>query len=1009
MFINLFTQTEYSMLHSTIHMDQLIDSAKQYQYAALAITDDNMHGALKFYQACKKAHIQPIIGLQVRVSTDALGQDHVLLYAQNENGYRNLLQIATRQTTENQVTIAFLKEKANDIIAVLPGTDSQVIRDYLAGETGEAKKRLKSYQDSFSKLYLGISFQTKQEKKFCSDLIRFGEENTIPSVAIHQTNYLQEEDYLAYQTLRCIDLGIHEYTPQEKETNSAFLSVAEAKMLFYNFPDLIKRTVEISQICQLELRFGQYHYPQYGIENSAAYLTELCKVGLNKRLSQKKADVNAYKTRLLYELSIIIKMGFADYFLIVYDYVKYAKQNNILVGPGRGSAPGSLVSYCLGITDIDPLAYDLLFERFLNPERITMPDIDVDFPDDRREEIIQYMGSRFGKNRVAYITTFGTFGARLALRDVARVLQIAEQRLEVVLKEIPSQLTIRLEEYIKVKPVLKQMMDSDEEINSLIGLASRLEGLPRHTSTHAAGVIMADQDLIAYTALQKGLNDMWQTQYEASDLEALGLIKMDVLGLRNLTIIQKVLDLIEENGQKRPSLLQIPLDDPKVYQMIASGDTNGIFQLESKGMRNLLKELKCSNFMDIVHANALFRPGPMEMIPVFVKRKFGEKVTYIHPDLRPILEPTYGTIVFQEQILLITQQFAGYSLGMADILRRAVSKKNSQVLEAERKRFVEQAIKNNHSPAISNEIYDYIVKFANYGFNKNHSVAYSLIAYQMAYLKTHYYPYFMAVLMTNTLGSSSLMQSYIQDCRKHQIIVLNPSINKSTDSFLIEKNAIIYPLQGIANIGQTIVRQIIEERENGLFSDYEDFVFRCANFTNKRIVASLVHAGAMDEFDMTHKEMVESYDLTKEQQSFAITLKNKLIKIERSEDEYEFHEMSIMEKEALGFNLKYNLLLQYEEIKQKEHVTELIDLKANTEVRILFILRRLQVITTKKNQEMAFLECYDGNTSVDGVLFPARFQQWKKDLHQGNAYLGQGHVELRKDKLQIILENVYSL
>lgn len=997
-FVNLYTQTEYSLLASSVALKDLIKKVKDLNYPALAITDKGMHGVIKFYQACLEANIKPIIGLRLSLEINSV----VLLYAKSYHGYENLLKLASIDAL-GSVNFDSLHKHSHDLICVLAGDESDVVRHMLDNNYQMAKKHLQTYYDIFPEVYVGVDIYTKNMQQ----LIDFGQDNYIKMVLLNKTSYLEKDDFDVYTTLRCISLGANQYLATEKELHSHLVTPDEVKS--FPFQELINNTIEIASKCNVKIPFGVYRLPKYPHPQSQDYLVELCKVGLNKRLKNQKVDVNRYKERLFYELDVITKMGFSDYFLIVYDYVKYAKQHDILVGPGRGSAPGSLVSYCLGITDIDPIKFDLLFERFLNPERITMPDIDVDFPDDKRDEVINYIGSRYGKMRVANITTFGTFGPRLALRDVARVLKISDTHLNIVLKNVPNNIS-SLSFAIDNSQELKMMMESNVEINKLLTIALKLEGLPRHTSTHAAGIIMADQDLVSYTPLQKGINNMYQTQYEASDLEALGLVKMDILGLRNLNIIKSVIDKVYEVSKKKIDLNKMPLNDKLVYEMIARGNTDGIFQLESPGMRNTLRSIKATNFMDIVHANALFRPGPMEMIPAYVTNKFSKApIQYLHPDLESILKPTYGIIVFQEQIMLIAQKFAGYSLGMADILRRAVSKKKSDVLEQERIRFVASAVKKGYSESLSNQVYDYIVKFANYGFNKNHSVAYSLIAYQMSYLKCHFYIYFMAVLMTNSIGNTNMIQAYIYDCQEKNVRIILPSINYSSSEFNVSPNGIYYSLLGISGVGNAIVQKILDEREAGLFKSYEDFIYRTYQFMNKRLMASLIYAGCFDEFGLTRKYMIENYEEILGRKDYLHLLGQQVLLKEKSDDEYSFDEMAILEKESLGFNLKYNLFIKFNPIRVKEKTMAIREVTNNSQVKLLFLIRRIKVITTKKQEDMAFLELYDDTASIDGVLFPQVYKEAKNILAVGNAYIGIGRIDERDGKRQVIFENVYSV
>jgi len=1009
-FVNLYIETEYSMLRSLVKIERLIEKAKADSQNVLAITDfDGMHGAMKFYFQCLDNKIKPIIGLRLSLKSN-YSNDALLLYAKNENGYRQLMRISTQAKTTGNVDLEFLRAHHQDVLAIVPVDESGIGQEW-KNNRNEASQILKTYQSVFSDLYLGLDAQTESNRMAIPELIRFGNECQVRSVAINRISFLESNDFAAYQTLRCIDLVQSEYSYTEKELAQVFLTQADANAKFQDYPELLEATEEIGKLCDLKLSLGKYQLPVFedASGKSYEYLTDLAKLGLNKRLKNVTADVEKYKERLFYELGIINKMGFCDYFLIVYDFIKYAKKNKIMVGPGRGSGPGSLVSYVLGITDIDPLKYDLLFERFLNPERITMPDIDTDFPDNRRDEIIQYVLQKYGSARVAHISTFGTFGVRLAIRDVARVLKMSDLVLNEVLKYVPSS-DAMMSEVIQDNEMFANLISENAQIKTLVDLVIKIEGLPRHVSTHAAGIIMAKDDLVNYTPLQEGMNGLFQTQYEASDLEKIGLVKIDFLGLRNLTIIDSIVAKIRQDNPDF-DILRIPMDDKFTYQMIASGDTDGIFQLESEGMRNVLVGLKTSEFMDIVNANALFRPGPMEMIPSFIRRKNqAELIDYLHPDLKEILEPTYGIIVFQEQIMLIAQTFAGYSLGMADILRRAVSKKNAQVLENERDRFVRSAVKKGYDEPTSQKVYDYIVKFANYGFNKSHSVAYSLVSYQMAYLKRHYFKHFMSELMSNSLGSVGLIKSYIDDCTKKKVTVLGPSVNYSEDYFVVKEDSIYYSLLGIQNLGALTLSNLLAERKtNGVYQSYDDFVSRTKDILNKRIVESMVLAGALDEFNIPRKQMVEQYEESLNYANYSSLLRDNLKTRTYSDEEYSYEEISKKEREALGFNLKYSIFAKYQDFKTKNKTVDIVNLTKGSNLRVLFAIRRIKTITTKTQQEMAFLEIYDDNGKMDSVLFPETYARFKKDLGYGVVYLGEGNVEERNEKKQFVIKYVKSV
>ena len=1001
-FVNLYTETEYSLLSSPNKISELVERAYEYHYSSLAISDyNNMHGAIKFYLACEEKGIKPILGLHFDVD-----DINVLLYAKNDKGYKEILKLATLSKMVDKLDIKDLKGKTDECVVVIPGDENKIVKMLVAGETKEAIELLDEYKTIFNDLYLGLDLQTIVMKENMQNLINVATSKNVPCVALQKVSYLEKESFEAYQYLKCIGMSLNNYPYNEKEMHSWLLTRLEVEGLFSKYKELIYNSYKISEKCNVKLTFNVYNMPKFigDVSDNNQYLKELAMVGLKKRLIGKKVNANFYVERLLYELDVIINMGFSDYFLIVYDYIRYAKVKGILVGPGRGSAPGSLVSYSLGITDIDPIENDLLFERFLNPERVSMPDIDTDFPDNKRDEVIRYMGQRHGKERVAHISTFGTFGVRLAVRDVARVMKLDEAYLNEVLKCIDNRNDIK--SVYDTNQIFKRMVNEDLNIKTLYDVVRKIEGLPRHISVHAAGIIMADTQLNEYTALQPGINGLYQTQYEASDLEKIGLVKFDFLGLRNLTIIDSVIKKIKETEEF--NLNKINYNDLDTYKMIASGDTDGIFQLESSGMRNTLMKLKTSSFIDIVNALALFRPGPMEMIPSFINRKFKkEKVEYIHPDLEEILKPTYGAIVFQEQIILIAQKFAGYSLGQADILRRAVSKKNASLMQKERERFVLNAKKIGHDEKMSNLIYDYIVKFANYGFNKSHSVAYSVVAYQMAYLKNHYYKHFMAELMSNTIGNIRLIKLYISGCQKRKIKIFLPSVNKSSDKFESYDEGIYYSLLGIQNLGSVSLESFLSEREkNGAYNSYDEFVRRTKNIFNKRVVESMIHAGALDEFKIPRKQMVLEYDNSLELSNYGEILKDQLSERVFSDEEYSFEEISKLEREVLGFNFKYDIFSRYNYLKEKYKTIDLDSLKNGAVVNVLFVIDGYRLIKTKNEKEMAFITISDSTDRIDAVLFPETLAKFKSIIKNGGIYLGKGKVEFRNEKIQMIFENI---
>ena len=1004
-FVNLYLETEYTLLGSSVKLDELMDYATSKGIDTLAITDlDNMHGVIKFYQKCTKNNIKPIIGMHLTLESKFNYYNSVLLYAKNNNGYKNLLKLSTMRKLSKEIYITDIYKYLSDIVVVLPSSEHELVKAYKEGSLEKIENILNEYK-VLDDVYLGYDLQSEEAKYSIDAMLAYFESKGLSGVAINKTNYLFNDDFRVYKTLRCVSENIKDYNHSEKEQNSCFLNNERGRDLFRRYPALLDNTIKIANKCNVTIEFGKYKMPVYDSKiNTESYLHDLAYAGLKKRLVSNNVNVNDYKKyidRLNYELSIINKMGFNDYFLIVYDFIKYAKKERILVGPGRGSAPSSLVSYSLGITELDPLKYNLLFERFLNPERISMPDIDTDFPDNERSKVISYMGTRYGKKRVAHICTFGTYGPRLALRDVARVTELRQTYLDEILGFIGNNESIR---DCLNNPIYKRMYDEDSDVKYVTDIVIRMENLPRNTSVHAAGIIMADSDLVDYTPLSEGIDGIYETQYEASDLESLGLVKIDFLGLKNLTTIDKVI----KQTHKNINIYKIPLNDKETYNMLASGNTNGVFQLESSGMRSTLMKLKTSEFDDIVNALALYRPGPMEMIPSFINRKFKqERIDYLHNDLVDILKPTYGIIVYQEQILLIASKFAGYTLGEADVLRRAVSKKKMDVLEKEREKFVIGAVKKGYSKDLANQIFEYILKFANYGFNKSHSVAYSLVSYQMAYLKTHYFKEFMAVMMSDKIGSVASIKSYILECNKKNINVLPPSINKSSIDFVCIDNDIYYSLLGITGLGDTVLRNLLSERsQNGLYKSYDEFIRRTKDILNKKHVEMLINSGALDDFQITRKAMNEEYDQSLQIANLGEMFKEHLSDHIFGEEEYAYEEIARNEALALGFNLKFDILRRYEGIKRKYKTIEIANLNTNKTSLCVFIIKRIKEISTKKGDKMAFVSVYDNTSELECVIFPTVYKDVSNTLIVGNVYISELKTEVRNENMQGIINKI---
>lgn len=1002
-FVPLYFKSEYSMLHSACKLVPSISLAKEYGFKALAITDLNvMHGALKFYNECKKNNIKPIIGLHI----DYIHNEKVsslLVYAMNAFGYKNLMKLSSKaKITSKPVEYDYLANNATGLLAVVPLFENTIGNFLYNNLVKEASNHFTLLQMTFSNIYLGVSLFTKADKDLLPSALAFSKEKGVELVDTSPISYLNIDDIDAYQTLLSIANGGGLVSLNERANNEYMHSYDELLVYYDKFKFILENTEKIASKCNIELGFTKYQLPKYDDNIDAnIYLKELCYKGLKKRISLNNIkNVSVYEERLLYELDTIKEMGFSDYFLIVWDYVKYAKKNGIYVGPGRGSAAASLVSYSLGITDMDPIYYGLLFERFLNKERITMPDIDIDFPDDERDKVIEYVGKKYGDNKVAHISTFGTFKVKLAIRDTARVLKTNENSLKQVIKIIDKSGKDKLSDIINSSDELLRLMNDYEDIDRLLTIAIKLEGLPRNTSTHAAGIIITTHDLVNYTALDNGLDGIYQTQFEASDLEALGLLKMDFLGLRNLTTIDSCVKLIKKDYPtfKLPKIY----NDKETFAMLARGDVDGVFQLESEGMKKTLMNLKVSKFDDINHALALYRPGPMDSIPSFIKRKFGqEKIEYYHKDLEPILKETYGMIVYQDQIMLIANKFAKYSLGEADVLRRAVSKKKKDVLEKERIKFVNSSKNAGYDEEVANNIYDYIVKFADYGFNKAHSVAYAQISYITAYLKRHYFIYYLSVLMNGVVGSESDIIRYYNSARRNNIEVIAPNINLSTEQFCVKDNKIVFPLSVIKGLGIVKTKALLEERVKGIFKSYDDFVLRTKSIIPYSLLENIIYSGALDIFEISKKSMIDNYKtiIDKEQYSFVKTLD-----IEYKKDEFTYGELLNKEKEIIGINIKYNFFHQFLSLYNKMRLFKIEDLKENMYIRTLGMIKNIKTIKTKTGDSMAFINIEDEKDQIELTVFP-RVYNTLPNLSIGQVVIVGGKVQ-KREQLQIVVDSI---
>ena len=965
-YVPLYIKTENSLLSSLIKIDELIKFAKSYNYKALSIVDNNMFGVMEFYKKCLQNDIKPIIGLEVKLD------NNLVLYAKNYNGYKNLLKISTIMS-ESKVDINILEKYSSDLICVIP-FNYRFIYDELN----------KMFQNVF------ISYKNKEEY----DLI-----NKDISIYMNETLYLQKKDsnYLKY--LIAIRDG-----KKIDEVNilgdNHLLLPEEIKNYDFN-----SNNQKILDMCNLKIELHKDLLPIYECPNNLdaySYLKELCQDGMRKRFGSSVGKV--YIDRLKYELNIINKMGFCNYFLVVYDYVKYAKEHGILVGPGRGSAAGSLVSYLLNITTIDPIKYNLLFERFLNPERVTMPDIDIDFQYDRREEVINYCVNKYGNKKVAGIITFNTLGAKQAIRDIGRVMDINLDKIDALTKLIDSNLSLR-ENYNDSK--LKRILNEDSELFNLYKVSLKFEGLKRHTSNHAAGIVMCNENLDEILPLYKK-DGMFLTAYSMDYLEEQGLLKMDLLAIKNLTLIDTVLKEVNKKN-KVISFDDIPFEDSEATNVFTSVNTLGIFQFESTGMMNFLRKFRPSNFQDIVAALALFRPGPMNNIDSYIKRKQNkEKIDYFDKSLEKVLKPTYGIIIYQEQIMQIASIMAGFSLGEADILRRAMSKKKEEILLKEKDKFINGSIKRGYSEELARKIYDLILKFAAYGFNKAHSVSYATISYRMAYLKAHYKEDFMKTLLNFELNSVNKTKEYIYECKKEGLNILKPDINKSDKYYLKEKDGIRYPLTGLKNLGSMIVNNILDERKNGDFKSIYDFIKRTNRKNiNKKTLISLIDAGCFDSFDLNHRTMIDGIDLIINYGELIKDLDEEFVLLPELEikEEYSKHELLKRELDVIGLYISDNPITEYKQkLNNKFNICD-VSHWFDKNVDIIGTIDYVKEVETKKQDKMCFIKISDELASIDGVVFPQLYKTLN-EIKKDKTVLISGKVEKRFDKYQIIVNNI---
>ena len=1032
MFTHLHIQSGYSLLNSTVKIEELVAKAREDGMTSLALCDRNvMYGSLYFYKECQKAKIKPIIGLLTDVLDDEESAHPLILLAKNLQGYHHLLKISSAIQTKSPQGLPrnWLRAYAKGLIAISPGAAGKIEERLAEGKVEEATREAQHLLELFGpeQFYLSIQRLGIPGEESRNDAVeRLAMQLGVKVVATNPVYYLTEDDALAHEVLLAVGNG-HKLADEERRVMPAkqfyLKSMQEMADRFADKPDALENTLFIASQCELDIPFHRSLLPKYPTIKGVAsddMLEELCWQGLQRR---KPNPPRSYEERLRYELGVIKRMKFSDYFLIVWDFMKFARNTHILTGPGRGSAAGSMVAYVLQITHVDPIEHSLLFERFLNPERITMPDIDIDFPDHRREEVIAYVAKKYGELHVAQIITFGTMAAKAALRDTGRVFGLDMKEQEALSKMIPNRLGISLREAYQESKRLQAFVKESTLHQQLFSTAMKLEGLPRHTSTHAAGVIISDIPLTEIIPIQVGHEGIYLTQFPMDLLEEMGLLKMDFLGLRNLTLIENVLGNIEKGTGKRLDLAKIPMDDLDTFTLFGRGDTTGVFQFESDGIRKVLSKLKPTQFEDIVAVNALYRPGPMENINQFIERKHGlAPIDYHHPDLKEILEPTYGVIVYQEQIMQIASKLAGFSLGEADLLRRAVSKKKKEILDKERNHFINGAKKKDYSDKIAINVYNLIIRFANYGFNRSHAVSYSFIAYQLAYLKAHYPAYFMAALLTSAMGNSDKIGQYVREAKKRGIAIYPPSINFSTYSFTVYQDGVRYSLGAIKGIGGTVLKEIFAARRNRKFNDLFDFCIRVSGkIVNRKILEALVHSGAFDEFGhdratliksldvaLNHAELVNPdndwFDLFEEGE---FSLKPKYVEAEP----IGLEDKLLFEKTVLGLYLSNHPVSSYQKLFRHFGCLSIEEVTSKKEAKVLLgvYISAVKPIRTKKGEVMAFLTVSDEEGDLDAVVFPNGYRNFVTTIQTGAIVMIQGLLEDRDGKPQVNVQQMYSL
>ena len=1067
-FTHLHVHTEYSLLDGSNKIQEYVNRVRELGMDSAAITDHGvMYGVIDFYRAARAAGINPILGCEVYVAPGSRfdreigsGDDryyHLVLLAENNQGYANLMKIVSKSFVEGfyykpRVDLQLLEKYHEGLIALSACLAGEVARFLTRGMYEDAKAAALRYQDIFGKGNFFLELQDHgipEQQNVNQQLLKMHRETGIELVATNDVHYTLAEDAQPHDVLLCLQTGkkLSDENRMRYDGGQYYVkSPEEMERLFPYVTEALENTHKIAERCHVEIEFGVTKLPKFDVPEgytSWEYLNELCFKGLEERYQPVTEEL---KERLNYELSTIKNMGYVDYFLIVWDFIRYARDHDIMVGPGRGSAAGSLVAYTLGITQLDPIRYDLLFERFLNPERVSMPDIDVDFCFERRQEVIDYVRRKYGDDCVVQIVTFGTLAARGVIRDVGRVMDLPYAQVDTIAKMIPQELNITIDKALKMNPELKKTYEDQPEIHDLIDTARRLEGLPRHTSMHAAGVVISQRDVSEYVPLSRAQDGSIVTQFTMTTLEELGLLKMDFLGLRTLTVIQNAVHLIEQDTGVHLDMQQIDYNDKKVLDSLGTGRSDGVFQLESAGMKNFMKELKPQSLEDVIAGISLYRPGPMDFIPQYIRGKnHPDTIQYDCPQLEPILKPTYGCIVYQEQVMQIVRNLAGYTLGRSDLVRRAMSKKKAAVMEKERQNFVygneaegvPGCIANGISEQVANKIYDEMIDFAKYAFNKSHAAAYAVVSYQTAFLKYYYPVEFMAALMTSVIEMPNKVAEYIQVCRQMGISILPPDVNCGIYGFSVDHGAIRYGLSAIKSVGRPVINALVEEREkNGTYRSLKDFIERLTGIVNKRAIENFIKAGALDCLEGNRRQKMNVYgqivDSIAQEKKNSFAGQMSLFDLVSDEDkkdfeirmpnvgEYDKEMVLAFEKEVLGIYLSGHPLEGYRGIMDKMISAKTTDFQPDEESGIPKVYDGQKVIIggmitertikyTRNNKVMAFLTVEDLVGTVEVVVFPRDYEKWQTLITDDARVFIQGRVNAEDDRpSKLILEKVHS-